>query len=426
MQTYLRGEGQSLAAPQIFALEFYNERLMEEALPRTATANGATTINARQSSASLYTHDGSRFILEGEAFSNNVLAAAEAEDLDLLEFGVAVQGSFRLRLSNHAWETQYVNSLRLLAVDHDARLEAVPTKDRKLLLLGPGAPLPRVTSRDGREVNSLLSARDENSYRTASTVTRELTHSIAQDWVEFEVQVPKGVRRFYVIMRARNTLFSNVLLEDTLLTGRGLETLDLLGGARFRPIEMWRLSRWVRKNLGLWVQVKRNGRYKSIDRIGGTGPSAWRNVVVEVPVRAAGPVRTRLSFLADTWEIDRLRVSFDGPGRAKPKTMPLTAMYTAAGAPMPSERLRAKDKRYFNLYPGETVEATFQVGPTPPGLQRTYFIETQGYFIKWLSPEQLIGTRRSFKPGNEDVFRAARRWLAKKEMIARALGGGSP
>ncbi len=337
---------------------------------------------------------------------------------------MAIDGRYRLRLSNHAWETQYINALKLHAVDHAPGWEVLPTRKRELVRIGPTKALGRAISRDGREVSELLALRDEQQYRTASEVTRELTRSITYDWVDFEVQVPEGVREFFVALRVRNTLFSNVLLEDALLTGRGHQTIDLLGGERFRLLEMWRLRRWVNKQMGLRLLVDGRNGYRAVDRIGGTGPSAWRQVVVKVPARSAGPLGVRLSFLADSWLIDWVGVSFEGTDRVESQNLPLLALKSVDGGSISTQRLLEKDKHYFNLYPGETLEAIFSVGATPAHLQRTYFVETEGYLIKWLNPEQLAFSGRDFKPKNEDVFRAARRWLAQNTAMEQLFSAG--
>jgi hypothetical protein len=140
-------------------------------------------------------------------------------------------------------------------------------------------------------------------------------------------------------------------------------------------------------------------------------------------------MRVRLSFLADSWEIDWVGVAFEGSGRVRATTLPLTGLYAAGGAPVSPEALNSKDEQYFNLYPGEAVEAAFGVNPVPPELTRTYFVETRGYFIKWLGPEHFVGSRGSLRPDAEDLFRAARRWLDQKEALQtafRAAGTAHP
>lgn len=412
-QRSLEGGGRSLALPDVFALEFYNDRLPLASLRQAADLAGPVSVEAWRSSPSLYSFDGKNFVLEAEAFSSNILAAAEADDLDRLESGVAAEGRYRLRVSNQAWETQYINALRMQAVDHAENVDVYPTRARQLVQVGPLAPIDGIRSRDGRCVSKLLSAPDGDFYQTAPEVARALTQRITRDWVEFEVRAPSGVRHFFVVMRVRNTQLSNVLLEDALLAGRGLETLDLLGGEGFRILEKWRLYRWVRRHMGMRLLVERGGKFRSVDRVGATGPSAWRDVVIKVPARGDDPIRARLSFLADSWHIDSVAVSFEGSDRVRSIKFPVRTLHDGQGTPLSIEPLRSDDREYFALYPGQSIEATFDVTPPPAGLRRTYFAETHGYFIKWLAPELLAGANRSFAPSNEDVFRAAQRWLTQ-------------
>src|SRR2546428_12492852 len=57
--------------------------------------------------------------------------------------------------------------------------------------------------------------------------------------------------------------------------------------------------------MGMGVAVWAGRRYREIARLGDSGPHAWNDVAVLIPVVQQDNVRGRLSFPADNWRIDR-------------------------------------------------------------------------------------------------------------------------
>ena len=144
----LPSEPEKLTVPvaRIYALEYYDVKLDEDANTRPSDHREAAARVSFRSSPNLYTYDDDgRPVLEAEAFSTSYLRRLEAADLDRLDAGARSNAAYSVLLTNEALETQYINMLNLVAVDHAPGYEAFPTRKRGIVLFGEAAPLRRAT-----------------------------------------------------------------------------------------------------------------------------------------------------------------------------------------------------------------------------------------------------------------------------------------
>lgn len=410
----------------VYAVEWYDRELDPEGEQR-ALAPEMRPAHARfRSSPSVYTLNEEYPRFEAEAFSSNLIRRIESDDLDRLEGVSDARGHFVVMMANEALETQYVNQLQLEVVDHSSLLRALPTPDRSTVLVGRPAPFRLVQSRDGRNAGYQLWESDSLVYRTSIEIAERLTRSLTRDWIDLEVNVPSGQREVYLALRVRNTLFSSVLTEEVLRSGWGIRAIDMMSGESSRLSEMWRLYRWCMGNLGLWVELESGRTTLAVARIGGTGPTAWRDIGVAVPVERAGPTRIRLSFLADTWMIDEATVSFEG-GRVDNWLVMAPDEVTCEGEKRlrdPYRMLRYPDDDYMTLFSGDVCYATFR-GPSPVAAgTRTYFLRSRGFIVKWIEPEFFLaqsGFTGDLKLNDTTMGQATERWLAAKDEMEMAF-----
>jgi hypothetical protein len=93
-----------------------------------------------------------------------------------------------------------------------------------------------------------------------------------------------------------------------MLASQGAEAL---GSDVNRIGEAVDLGRWFRETMGLRVSVFARNGWREVARIGDTGPIAWEEVAIVVPVPEGDELRIRLSFLVDAWRIDYAALAAD-------------------------------------------------------------------------------------------------------------------
>jgi len=370
----------------------------------------------------VYTWDGTAYTLEAEAFSFNVTQLLRGKDLDRLDLGRPVDGEYRLMVTNEALETHYIDNLALVTADHAPGCRAFPTDDGRVVLFGAETPLAFARDRTGRDVRPPISGCDSSWYRTDTVLSRRLADSVVHDWIDIAVPVPKGARRLCLALRGRNTLMSTVMFYDVLLGNQGIRSLDWQGmGVRDASYAL-NLSRWHHRHFGMRIRARSGRGFRDLAWLRDTGPIAWHDVAVELPVPEGDTCFLRLDFLPDNWMIDWIGVSFDNPRPAQVREIVCDEVQDVDGNESQAEGalLLQNDGRYLVTTPGSSRYLAFRPEPAPAGLQREYFVRSGGYYLEWLRNEWLgsepVGW---FQPRDAALTELGARWLEKKPELER-------
>ena len=176
--------------------------------------------------------------------------------------------------------------------------------------------------------------------------------------------------------------------------------------------------------MGMRIAVWDGRGYREIARLRDSGPHAWNDVAVLIPVLQRDSVRVRLSFPADNWRIDRLVFAMRAR-RPVVQTHAFGRLLDAEGRDDSSAlaSVRLADERYLRTSPGERFTVIAEVGAAAAGPARSFLIATQGYYEPWISHDRLstardIGAVESLDAG---LLKALRKWATVREARERAF-----
>ena len=149
---------------------------------------------------------------------------------------------------------------------------------------------------------------------------------------------------------------------------------------------------------------------------------AWKDVAVRVPVLEQDSVRVKLSFVADDWRIDQIRMA-GGVRTPDTRSIAPATLTTSAGLADTAalDRLRAPDDQYLVTSSGQRFFLTFATGPDPVGQSRTFLLASQGYYIEWLRGSWLRTERlaSTFTPTDDALVTTLRRWRSEQKDLER-------
>jgi hypothetical protein len=364
----------------------------------------------------IYTYENGQEVLEAEAFSYSIAPLLEARDVDRLGARPDDDGVIRLEVRNEALETHYINHMEILEARHRAGRRAYPTEGGRAVSVGPVVAPVDARDRDGG--NRIAELRDRDASVFSSTEDRIRNVTAEDYWDHIDLTFPKpSWSSAALVLRVRNSLLNSVLFYDLMLGSHGAEALEWLGTDIHRIGEAVELGRWFSETMGLRVSVLGPSGWEAVTRVGDTGPIAWKDLAVVVPVPDTEELHIRLTFLADEWRIDYAALAPDVE-RARVVSLPATSVSRIGSAP--DETFRAKlsqpDEDYLVTSAGTAVSMTFQASAAPAGEEHTYFLSSQGYYTEWIRPDWIRnGTAEGFRPTPETVVELMERWLEEKE-----------
>jgi len=364
----------------------------------------------------VYAFDGERYRLDADLVSGALYAGAERDDLDRLESLRPTDGEYRVRIADELEETDHVDSLSLLYVDHPAGIEVLPTQTGQLLALrDAAAPIRAVENGESHDADvlPLLTALD------GQVITGQVggPEDVGRARWTLEFARP-ATDRVALIVRGHSTPFA----EEAL--GRYLATM----GQGLRPLLEWACpeasasSRRIideeieRLGLPLSIQVSSGGAWVDAEALQPVGPAILRSqaLIVDLP-----PGGDRVSFRLQTtprfWEIDQIELAPVTSAPLAPTELPPRAAVRSSGEDV-TAALAERDGAHVVLHPGEHVDVRFDAPPLAPGLARTVVASMRGYYAVD------VGGHRGVNPA---MLVAHRLGLVSLQRFARELTRGA-
>ena len=154
------------------------------------------------------------------------------------------------------------------------------------------------------------------------------------------------------------------------------------------------------------VAVNDGRQYRVVAHLRDTGPIAWKDVAIVVPVVTPGSVRVRLTFPMDNWRIDRIAVAHRFR-RVSPTVIRLAEVREGETSnPTALASMHDADGRYLQTSPGQRFTAVFH--PRSSAESRTFFLAAQGYYTEWVRASWLRSPRadHGFVPSDSALARA--------------------
>lgn len=415
---------QRVPLDMVIGMESYRDRTRvgESVLLSAATNVGiafgsaALAVAIFGSCPTVYSDSGT--VMEAELFSYSIAPLFEGRDLDRLHARASANNVVQLVVRNEALETHYLNHLQLLEIQSGKDEIVLPDQDNQPVIVSDLQPPVVAQNRAGLDVRATLQQADDEAYRTSTGGIDRASIDDMDDWLDLTVPVSRDSGAVALTLTLRNSLLSTSLLYDTMLGSAGARALDWLSEDLAEIATAVELGRWYQRRAGLHVSVWRDGAFREVVRVPDSGPIAWRDVAAVVPVLPGEEsLRIRLSFLADHWRIDRLRVASQ-VRNAEARIIPLAQITSAVGQEADAlGSLSAPDAHYLKTNPGQEFTAVFDVGPMPTGRSRTFLLSSQGYYTEWIRGTwiQSAKTTEPFIPTDAALLSTLRAWRDTRE-----------
>jgi hypothetical protein len=365
-----------------------------------------------------YADSSGTMMLQAEGFSYSIAPLFEVRDVDRLRVRPNSAGEVRLEVRNEALETHYLNQLELLEVRHRGDELVLPDPGGAPLalqeLLAPASAVDRL----GRNMRAVLADADGLVYETMPELLDAARADDMRDHLDLVFPAPRGADSAALVLRLRNSLLTTILLYDVMLGAQGAQALEWLGAELGQVGSVLELGQWYNRHMGLRVYVWEDGGYRQVGRVGDTGPIAWKDVAVVVPVPAGDSLRVRLSFVTDGWRIDHVALA-TRVRRPAVRTIPATRVTNAEGneEPMALHHLQVPDERYLQTTPGQRFTVHFETGDPDAREAHTYLLASQGYYTEWIRPSWIRAapSPAPFRPSDDMLLTAIERWRSQRE-----------
>jgi hypothetical protein len=328
----------------------------------------------------VYAWTGHDWQLQSGTFAGAVARGVARTDVTAMPEAATSDGELRLQVRNELVETDYLDAIGVLAVDHLPGLVIAPDASGRLHALGAQEQASEARDFGGREVASLLAAPDGRNWESAMQPRDTAAPGALVDGIELVFPRPSKAQSALLVVDARNTSWVPFMLERTLsIHSRAAQAwYDSLLTS---PTAAQEYRAAIVREAGLRVLIRKGGSWVPQGVVLDPGPEITRQQVVAIDLTGVeGPVvNVRLESTPSFWMIDHVAMSYGvEPPVAVQELSPAIAQ-TAEGKSVVS-LVGAADGQAWGFEPGEQAELRFPVSPVPAGMTRSYLVRTTGWY----------------------------------------------
>ncbi len=346
----------------------------------SAPRPSAGSMNIKISCPLVYSWDGHHWRLDSGTFGGAVTEGLQRTDLDNLDYVQAEGGVLRLRVSNELAETDHLDGLAVLAVDHDPSLTVAPDPSGGLHTIGDLVPPFRAT--DDRGADALPRVVAVDGWNWESTVSGRDPHNPAdlRSGLELAFTRPQGATRAHLVVDANSSAWGSYMLEE-FIRAHGSATQAWYDSMDARPAVARRIQARLAREAFLAVSVRTAGAWDDQGLFWEAGPEIVKRQVLDLDLsRIVGDtVLVRLTSAPSFWTIDRVALDFTADREVTVHELSLVSARDRYGLDV-APLIAAVDHRDYALRNGATADVVFAVPPVPPGQARSYLLRSTGWY----------------------------------------------
>jgi hypothetical protein len=318
--------------------------------------------------------------LDSGTFGGAISAGLARTDVDNLLFASADAGIVRLKLANEMHETDHVDAVALLAVDHPAGTTIAPDPDGGVHTLGP---LTRpLTARDYRGHDALprIGAVDGWSWESIPSGRDQARDADIRDGLELQFARPERGRPARLVIDANITPWATYLM-GRFVGAHGAATSAWYDSLDTRPLYAAAVQRALASEAFLSVLVQTDTGWVRQGIAWDVGPEISKRQVVALDLRGVtGPtVRVRVESVPSFWLIDAVALDQTADQRIRLQELAATSAVTGTGRDV-RPLLASADNTALVMETGDTAILRFAAPALRPGQSRSYLLRTHGWY----------------------------------------------
>jgi len=359
----------------------------------------------------VYSWDGHQFVFDAELFGGAVARGLQREDYSELPHLQAYNGAYRVLINDELAETDYTDRLELLAVDHRAGTSVGIDDSGKLYSLHAlQVPLSAHDER-GADLLPWLASNDRRIWEAlpATDPGGQLRHEI-----HLAFSKPADARTAKFLVHAGTGEWGLRML-NTLFGLYGQDLASKLASLDGNPIDAQALKIWSATEdlyaLKVWVEEPTGWQVRGMIPGGGMGA---RVVELDVSQVKGDQVHIRLQPPAGFWAINSAAIDFSLEQTLTVNRIAPQSARTSAGKDV-SPELQATDGSYYTAIKGDSVSVGFDAPQERPGMSRTVFLHSNGYYrpdVRSEGPADNVTLSRIFTTRDGLARLAAERYAA--------------
>jgi hypothetical protein len=336
----------------------------------------------------IYSFDGENYIFDSETFGGAIFKAAQRTDWDNLDHLCEAQGKYRLKIANELPETQYLDQLKLLVIDHPKGTTVTPTFSGELhVFSNPQAPIKAFDFGEN-QVLGLVKEKDDqywvsNPYGRDPGIKDQVRDGLLLDFARRD-----DASFVKLSFNVQNTHWSTYIESQLLkLYGNKLDNWYDLMSRSAKAREAFKKS--VIREAMLLIKLWNGTSWEDADYLWFVGPYLPKDQVVGLDIKnIPGEVlRVRLESTAGLWMVNSVQADFTPDQPIHVQEIAPDSAIDNNGVDLRQVLHDIDDQYYVTSTTQDDAELTFSAPANKLGYNRSFILKSTGYYTIHVAAE---------------------------------------
>jgi len=338
----------------------------------------------------VFSYDGKDFVFDADPYGGAFCRGMERSEWAVLDHLRAIDGRYRLVVSNELDESEFLDEISLLVVDHPAGVRIVPEVQGRLHAVAAPIPPIRAVDQAGRDIRPLVAAPDDLAWESSPEGRDPENEADLRDTLILEFPKPKSADKATLVANAWTTVWGSEAVRRSLgLFGDRLPDwyaeLNQSAEAR-RELLAWFLNGGM-YTTRILVETRDGWKPKGLLYGGGPYMSKDKSYTLDVSDVPGDILRIKLEPAAGFWRLNYLAVDYGADVPIRVAEIHPDQAVDREGCDV--RDLLAKPDQQFATMPAtrDRVDLSFAAPDKPAGLERTLILKARGYYEVHAHPQ---------------------------------------
>jgi hypothetical protein len=337
----------------------------------------------------VYSDTGQGWRLDSGTFGGAIMRPLARTDVDNLDFIRPGNGVLRLKVTNELDETDHLDVIEVLAIDHEMGTTIAPTSQGAIHVIGALAPPMSARNLEGRDVLPIVRSSDGRNWESRLAVRNPAAPESLRDGIEMEFPMPSNSSSARLVVDARNTPWATYLMGQY-IQAHGNSIGAWYASMEAEPQRAKRLQDLIAREAFLRLSVWNGFKWEDRDTYWEVGPEISKRQVISLDLTGipGDTLRMRLTAPASFWLVDSVGIDCGIEHSFSSQALTMQDAIDRKGFPL-RDVLVSADGRELQLETGDSVELSFIAPPIVPGKERSYILRSTGWYRIHSSEEGL-------------------------------------
>jgi hypothetical protein len=331
----------------------------------------------------IYSFDGEKYRFDAEPYTGAICQGLKRTEWCGLQHIKEVNGEYRILVSNEVDETEYIDELKLLVIDHPIGVRVAPGPWGSLHTISKPIVPVRAYDQKGNDLTSYVCENDWIFWQSQDETKSVDKKEDLKDELIFEFPKPQNAARARLLFNGTTTLWGSQVLKRY-LNLYGSKVYEWYDAINNRGLDFLKMANTqLREELySLQIRVETKTGWKSKGIILGGAPLASEDKVYILDLEdvPSDTLKIKLTPPAAYWKINYLAVDYTEDFSVTTTEIQAVKAVDHKGQEV-GKRLTETDNNYLvmpNI--GDSVELVFPAPERIAHMERTVILKASGYY----------------------------------------------